>query len=39
MPKAKTTQQFIEEATRVHGTKFDYGYVKYQANYIKIHKD
>ena len=32
MSKKKTTEQFIEEATLIHGNKYDYSKVKYENN-------
>lgn len=34
--KKKTTKQFIEEAKKVHGNKYDYSKVKYNGNHNKI---
>ena len=32
----KTTEQFIEEARKVHGNKYDYSKVKYNGTHIKV---
>lgn len=34
--KKKTTEQFIEEAQKIHGNKYDYSKVKYNGNHNKI---
>ena len=36
MAKRKTTEQFIEEARKVHGNKYDYSKVRYHNTYTKI---
>ena len=34
--KRKTTQQFIEEAKKIHGDKYDYSKVEYKNNHTKV---
>ena len=36
MPRAKTTQQFIEEASKIHKNKYNYQYVDYINNKTKL---
>ena len=36
MPKLKTTAQFIQDARKIHGDKYDYSMVEYVNNRIKI---
>ena len=36
MPKAKTTQQFIVEASKIHNNKYTYQYVDYINNKTKV---
>ena len=34
--KRKTTEQFIEDACKVHGDRYDYSLVDYKNNYTKV---
>ena len=36
MPKAKTTEQFIVEASKIHNNKYTYQYVDYINNKTKV---
>lgn len=36
MPRKKTTKEFIQDAIKVHGDKYDYSKVKYKNNNTKI---
>ena len=36
MNKKKTTEEFIEEAKKVHGDKYDYSKVDYKASIIPV---
>ena len=36
MGKRKTTYQFIVEARKVHGDKYDYSKIDYQGNKVKV---
>ena len=35
--KKKTTEQFVKEAQKIHGNKYDYSNVKYNGNHNKVH--
>jgi len=36
MPRRKTIEEFIEDARRVHGDKYDYSEVDYKNNKTKV---